>query len=87
MYFEKRPILCTTLYRKPMQAPNLVADLTNFLPLNFFMRFSHKKIPLYLFYTMIQKKSKMTKKSNQGGGGDHIKTEQVQTKPVDLGCL
>ena len=24
---------------------------------------------LYLFYTMVQKKSKMTKNSNQGGGG------------------
>ena len=37
-------------------------------PLNFFKQSSHK-IPLYLFYTMIQKKSKMTKKSKQGGGG------------------
>ena len=24
-------------------------------------------MPLYFFYTMVQKKSKMTKKSNQGG--------------------
>ena len=26
-------------------------------------------MPLYRFYTMVQKKSKMTKNSNQGGGG------------------
>ena len=26
-------------------------------------------MPLHFFYTMVQKKSKMTKNSNQGGGG------------------
>ena len=35
--------------------------------LNFLMKFS-QKMPLYFFYIMVQKKSKMTKNSNQGGG-------------------
>ena len=67
--FRRQPILCTTLYRNPIlyKRATLVAHLTNF-SLEFFMQFSYK-MPLYCFCTMVQKKSKMTKNSNQGGGG------------------
>ena len=36
-------------------------------------------MPLYFFYTMVQKKSKMTKNSNQGGGGGPALTVKRQT--------
>ena len=37
-------------------------------------------MPLYFFYTMVQKKSKMTKNSNKGGGPalmDHPKKNKL----------
>ena len=50
-----------------MQASNFGGTF-NQLSFEFLMKFS-QKMPLYFFYTMVQKKSKMTKNSNQRGGG------------------
>ena len=66
--FQSRPILCTTLYRNFIQASNFGGTFDHApFPLNFlFMKFL-EKMPPYIFYTRVQKKSKMTKNSNQGG--------------------
>ena len=65
--FQRRPILCTTLYRNLMQASNLGGTFDQLFLWIFFMKFS-QKMPLYVVYTMY-KKSKMTKTSNERGGG------------------
>ena len=63
--FRRRPILCTTLYRNPMQASNFGAPLTNF-SFEFFYKIFTEDASLPLLYDGA-KKSKMTKNSNQGG--------------------
>ena len=59
--FRRRPILCTTLCRKRATS---VAHSTNF-SFEFFMQFSHK-MPLYFFYTMVQKSKKWPKTQIKG---------------------
>ena len=49
-----------------MQASNFGGTFDQLFFWIFFLKFS-QKMPLYFFYTMVQKKSKMTKNSNQGG--------------------
>ena len=44
-----------------------MADLTNF-PVELFVRFSHK-MPLYIFYTVMQKSQNLPKSQIKGGGG------------------
>ena len=51
--FRRRPFLCTTLYRNLMKASNFGGTFDQ-LFLEFFMKFS-QKMPLYVFYTMVQK--------------------------------
>ena len=64
--FRRRPVLCTTLYRNLMQASNFGGTFDQLFLLNFFMNFS-QKMPLYVFYTMVQKSQKWPKTPNQGG--------------------
>ena len=52
--FRRRPILCTFLYRNLMQASN-VGGTFDQLFFEFFMKFS-EKMPVYFFYTMVQKR-------------------------------
>ena len=61
---RRRPILCTTLYRNLMQASNFGGLFDQLFLWIFFITFS-QKMPVYFFYTMVQKKSKMTENSNQ----------------------
>ena len=63
--FRRRPILCTTLYRNPMQASNF-GGIFDQLFLRIFIKFS-QKMPLYLFYTMVQKSQKWPKTQIKGG--------------------
>ena len=65
--FRRRPF-CTTLYRNLVQASNFGGTFDQLFLRIFFMNFS-QKLSLYICYTMVQKKSKMTKNSNQRGGG------------------
>ena len=74
--FRTRPILCTTLYRNPMQASNFGGTFDQLFLRFFFIKFS-QKMPLYLFYTMVQKSQKRPKKLKSRGGG-------VLTSHVDL---
>ena len=52
--------------KKPYASEQLRWLIWPTFPLNFFMKFS-KKMPLYFFYTILQKSQKMTKNSNLGG--------------------
>ena len=65
--FWRRPILCTTLHRNPMQASNFGGTFDQ-LFLRFFYKIFTEDASLPLLYHGA-KKSKMTKNSNQGGGG------------------
>ena len=86
--FRRRPILCTTLYRNPMQVSNFGGTFDQLFLSNFFIKFS-QKMPLNLFYTMVQKSQKMTKNSNQGGGGSCLKhgglSMWFQIEPLCMG--
>ena len=64
--FRRRPILCTTLYRNPMQASNFGGTFDQLFLRLFFIKFS--QMPLYLFYTMVQKSQKWPKTQIKGGG-------------------
>ena len=64
--FRRRPILCTTLYRNPMQASNFGGTFDQ-LFLRIFYKFFTEDASL-LFLNHGAKKSNMTKNSNQGGG-------------------
>ena len=68
--FRRRPILCTALYRNPIKASNFGGTFDQLFFWIFLMQFS-QIFPL-LFYTMVQKSQKMTKKSNQEGGGSYL---------------
>ena len=70
--FRRRPILCTTLYRNLMQASNFGGTFDQ-LFLGIFLWNFHRRC-LNFFYTMVEKKSKMTKNSNQRGGGGPVLT-------------
>ena len=64
---SETPDFVATLYRNPIQASNFAGTFDQlFLWINFLMQFSHK-MPLFFFYTMVQKSQKMTKSSKQGG--------------------
>ena len=65
MNFRRQPILCTTLYRNPMQASNFGGTFDQ-LFLRIFYKIFTKDASLPLLYHGA-KKSKMTKNSNQGG--------------------
>ena len=60
--FRRWPILCTTLYRNPIQASNFGGAFDQLS----FEVFSHK-MPLYFFYTMVQKKVKNDQKLKSRG--------------------
>ena len=64
--FRRRPFLCTTLYRNLMQASNFGGTFDQLFLWTFFMKFS-QKMPLYLFYTMVQKSQKWPKTQIKGG--------------------
>ena len=65
--FRRRPILCTTLYRNLMQASNFGGTFDQLFLRIFFIKFS-QKMPLYLFYSMVQKSQKWPKIQIKGGG-------------------
>ena len=58
-------VVCTTLYRNPMQASNFGTHLTNFSFEFFYQIFTEDASLLFLYHGA--KKSKLTKNSNQGG--------------------
>ena len=64
--FRRRPILCTTLYRNPMHASNFGGPFDQ-LFLWIIIRF-WQKMPLNVFYAMVQKWPK-TQIKGEGGGG------------------
>ena len=64
--FRRRPILCTTLYRNQMQASNFGGAFDQLFLWIFFMKFS-QKMPLNVFYTMVQKSQKWPKTQIKGG--------------------
>ena len=71
--FRRRPILCTTLYGETLcKRATSVAHLTNF-SFDFFIKVS-QKMPLYLFYTMVQKSQIWPK--TQIKGVSCLKTER-----------
>ena len=51
--FRRRLILCTTLYRNPIQASNFDGTFNNFSLEKFYA--VSQKMPLYFFYTIVQK--------------------------------
>ena len=63
--FRRRPILCTTLYRNPIQARNGFGGTFDQLFLWIFYAFFTQDATLLFLYHGA-KKSKMTKNSNQG---------------------
>ena len=64
--FRRRPILCTTLYRTESYASEqLWWHIWPTFPSNFFIKFS-QKMPLYLFYTIVQKSQKWPKTQIKG---------------------
>ena len=65
--FRRRPILCTTLYRNPMQATNFGGTFDQLFLRIFYKIFTVDASQSFLYHGA--KKSKMTKNSNQGGGG------------------
>ena len=64
--FLRRPNLCAFV-QKPIhvQASNFGSSFDQLFLWNFFMQFSHK-IPLYFFYTMVQKSKKWPKTQIEG---------------------
>ena len=64
--FRRRPILCTTLYRNPMQASNFGGTFDQLFLRIFYKIFTEDASLSRLYHGA--KKSKMTKNSNQGGG-------------------
>ena len=64
--FWRRPILCTTLYRNPMQASNFGGTFDQLFLRIFYKIFTEDASLLFQYHGA--KKSKMTKNSNQGGG-------------------
>ena len=65
--FRRRPILCTTLYRNLMQACNFGGTFDQLFLWIFYEIFTEGASPLLLYHGA--KKSKMTKNSDQRGGG------------------
>ena len=65
--FCRRPILCTTLYRNPTQASNFGGTFDQLFLRFFYTIFTEDASRPLLYHDA--KKSKMTKNSNQGGGG------------------
>ena len=59
-------ILCTTLYRNPIQASNFGGTFDQLFLRIFYEIFTEDVSLLFLYHGA--KKSKMTKNSNQGGG-------------------
>ena len=65
MNFRRRPILCTTLYRNPMQVSKFGGAFDQLFLWFVFMEFS-QKMPLSFFYTMVQKSQKWPKTQIKG---------------------
>ena len=63
--FRRRSTLCTTLNRNLMQASNFGGTFDQ-LSFDIFLKFS-QKMPLYLFYSMVQKNKKWQKKLKSRG--------------------
>ena len=63
--FRRRPILCTTLYRNPIQVSNFGGTFDQHFLRIFYAIFTQGAPLLFLYHGA--KKSKMTKNSNQGG--------------------
>ena len=80
--FRRRPILCTILYSKPMQAPNFGGRFDQ-LSLWIFLCEIHTRF-LSIFSIPCCKKSKMAKKSNQGDtalkSADTLLRQSAQTE-------
>ena len=55
--FRRRPSLCTTLYSNLMQVSNFGGTFDQLFLRIFFVKLS-QKMPLYIFYTMVQKSQK-----------------------------
>ena len=66
--FQRRPILCTTLYRNSIQASNFGGTFDQLVLWLFLC--SHK-MPLYLFYTLVQKSQKWPKTQIKGFSGQN----------------
>ena len=65
--FRRRPIVCTTLYRNLMQASNFGGTFDQLFLWNFYALWTEDAFLLLLYHGA--NKSKLTKNSNQGGGG------------------
>ena len=65
--FRRGSILCTTLYRNPIQASKLWWHIWPTFPLNIFMKFS-QKMPFDFVYTMVQESQKRPKTSGSPYG-------------------
>ena len=59
--------------QKPYASEQLRWHIWPTFPLNFFMKFS-QKMPLYVFYTRVQKSQKWPKTQIKGGGGPAYKS-------------
>ena len=71
MNFQRRPILCTTLYRNPMQATNFGGTFDQLFLRIFYKIFTEDASQPLLYHGA--KKLKMTKNSNQGGPAPCLK--------------
>ena len=65
MNFRRRPFLCTTLYRNPMQVSNFGGTFDQLFLWSFYEIFTEDASLLFLYHGA--KKWKMTKNSNRGG--------------------
>ena len=74
--FRRRPILCTTLYRNPMQARNFGGTFDQLFLRIFYQIFTEDASLLCLYHGA--KKSKMTKNSNKGGSCLNHGIEKVE---------
>ena len=71
-------VLCTTLYRNPMQVSNFGGTFDQLFLRIFFMKIS-QKMPLYVFYTMVQKSQKWPTTQIKGGGGPALTFSRFTT--------
>ena len=83
--FRRRPILCTTLYRNPMQATNFGGTFDQ-LFLRIFLSNFHRRC-LSISSIPWCKKSKMTKNSNQGGSCLNTPSLMWRLKKKSVGPL
>ena len=82
--FRRRPILCTTLYRNPIQANNFGGTFDNIFLWIFVCNF-HTRC-LSTFSIPWCKKVKMTKNSNEGGGSPAKAESHIRARNPSPTC-